>query len=71
MKAKVLIQVYSDNGELLSETTQEIIKGHAELSRPSTTGLDLNDYQKVNQALEKASLEARMKGAFFSRTVSP
>lgn len=33
MKTKVIIQVYSENGELLSKTTQEIIKRHEELGR--------------------------------------
>lgn len=71
MKTKVIIQVYSDNDELLSETTQEIIKRHEERGSPTPAGLDIEDYQRVNQALEKASLDARMKGAFFSRAVWP
>jgi len=71
MKARVIIQVYSDHEELLSETTQEIIKHHEDLSGPTSAGLDIEDYQQINQALEKAYLEARMKGAFFSRIMRP
>jgi len=66
MKTKVIIQVYSDHDELLSETTQEIIKHHDEGSQPRVPqGLDIEDDRRVNQALEKAYLEARLKGAFF------
>jgi hypothetical protein len=65
MKTKVVIQVYSDQDELLSEVTQEIIKTEEEADRTSTTGLSGEDYRKANQALDQAELEARLKRSFF------
>lgn len=65
MKTKIVIQVYSDQEELLSEVTQEIIKTEQEADQTSTTGFSGEDYQKANLALDQAQVEARLKRSFF------
>lgn len=65
MKTRIIVQVYSEGNELLSETTREIIKSDAEADKTSLTGLSMADYQKTQQAIDQAQMEARLKRSFF------
>ena len=65
MKTKIIVQVYSEQDELLSETTREIIKSEEEADKTSITGLSQEDYQKTQQAIDQAQMEARLKRSFF------
>lgn len=65
MKAEIEIKIFDDQGKLLSKTTQELIGLQNQMEPGASSGLEAEQYKKVNQALEKFLLEAQAKSAFF------
>lgn len=60
MKVKVTLEVFSDAGRLLSKEALDIIGLSNEISQGAKNDIDICNYQRINSAIERQLLQAKI-----------
>lgn len=65
MKLQVEVKLYDDAGQLLSSQTKELLGLPNEIGMGGDSGYGIGESQAVEQAIQKAVVEAQARNGFF------
>lgn len=61
MKIRLTLEIIDGEGGLLSQETREIVKLNEEMEKGARSGIDVEDYRKIDSFIEAKVLDAQMK----------